>query len=156
MKKALALLLVLMLALPLAALGETLTAEAPGFGGPVSVTLTVEDGVITEASIAGDSETPTVGGAALEALEAQLVEAGSADIEGVTGATMTSNGVKEAAAAALAQAGGAALEKESSSALASLPSTPGTKRLTASMISRAGSSPPVNTKSPMLTFRSTQ
>ncbi len=48
------------------------------------------------------------------------------------------------------------LEKESSSALASLPSTPGTKRLTASMIIRAGSSPPVRTKSPMLIFMSTQ
>ncbi len=107
MKKALTLLLVLMLALPVAALGETFTAEAPGFGGAVSVTLTVEDGDITGAEIVGDSETPTVGGAALETLAAQLIEADSADIEGVSGATMTSDGVREAAAAALAQAGGA-------------------------------------------------
>ena len=106
MKKALALLLVLMLALPLAALGESLTAEAPGFGGPVSVTLTVEDGKITGATITGDSETPTVGGAALEPLAEQLVAAGSADIEGVTGATFTSNAVKEAAAAALSGGNG--------------------------------------------------
>ena len=107
MKKALALLLVLMLALPMAALGETLTAEAPGFGGAVSVTITIDDGDITDAEIIGDSETPTVGGAALEILVEQLIEADSADIDGVTGATMTSNGVREAAAAALAQAGGA-------------------------------------------------
>ena len=107
MKKALALLLVLMLALPMAALGETLTAEAPGFGGAVSVSLTVEDGKITAAEITGDAETPEVGGAALEPRAEQLVAAGSADIDGVVGATFTSAAVKEAAAAALAQAGGA-------------------------------------------------
>ncbi len=107
MKKALALLLVLMLALPLAALGETLTAEAPGFGGAVSVSLTVEDGKITAAEITGDAETPEVGGAALEPLAEQLVAAGNADIDGVAGATFTSSAVREAAAAALAQAGGA-------------------------------------------------
>ena len=106
MKKLLALVLVLMLAIPVAALGETFTAEAPGFGGTVSVTLTIEDGKITAAEVVGDSETPGVGAAALEPLAAQLVEAGSAEIDGVTGATMTSNAVKEAAAAAMAQAGG--------------------------------------------------
>lgn len=107
MKKVIALLLVLMLALPVVALGETLTAEAPGFGGAVSVTLTVEDGKITAAEITGDSETPEVGGAALEPLAEQLVAAGNAEIDGVAGATFTSNAVKEAAAAALAKAGGA-------------------------------------------------
>ena len=107
MKKTLALLLVLMLALPVAALGETYVAEAAGFGGAVSVTLTVEDGVITGAEVVGDSETPGVGGAALQPLAEQLVAAGSADIEGVTGATMTSNAVKEAAAAVLSRVGGA-------------------------------------------------
>lgn len=107
MKKVIALLLVLMLALPVVALGETLAAEAPGFGGAVSVTLTVEDGKITAAEITGDSETPEVGGAALEPLAEQLVAAGNAEIDGVAGATFTSNAVKEAAAAALAKAGGA-------------------------------------------------
>ena len=106
MKKVIALLLVLLLALPAMALGETYTAEAPGFGGAVTVTLTVEDGKITDATVTGDSETPEVGGAAMEPLAAQLVAAGNAEIDGVTGATFTSNAVKEAAAAALAQQGG--------------------------------------------------
>ena len=106
MKKETAFLLVLLLALPMAALGETLTAQAPGFGGAVSVTLTVEGGKITAAEISGNSETPDVGGAALEPLAEQLVAAGNADIDGVTGATFTSNAVREAAAAALAQMGG--------------------------------------------------
>ena len=108
MKKIIALALVLMLALPFAALGEagTYTAEAQGFGGTVTVTLTVEDGDITAADIAGDAETPAVGGAALYPLEEQLVAADSAEIEGVTGATFTSQAVIEAAQAALAQANG--------------------------------------------------
>lgn len=93
-------------------LAETYTAEAPGFGGPVSVTLSVEDGKIIAADITGDQETPTVGGAALETLVNQLLEAQSADIDGVTGATMTSTAVKEAAANALAQADGGAAEAE--------------------------------------------
>ncbi len=110
MKKILALALVMMLALPFAALAETFTGEAQGFGGTVTVTLTVEDGDITAADIVGDDETPTVGGLALDPLKEQLVEADSAEIEGVTGATFTSDAVKEAAAAALASAGGEAAE----------------------------------------------
>ena len=108
MKKIIALALVLMLALPVAAMAETVTAEADGFGGKVSVTLTVEDSKIVDAAITGDAETPTVGGAALEPLTEQLIEAGSAEIEGVSGATFTSTAVKEAAAAALAKVGGEA------------------------------------------------
>ena len=111
MKKLLALMLVALLALPAVALGESCTAEAPGFGGPVSVTLTVEDGRIVDAVITGDAETPDVGGAALEPLREQLIAAGSADIDGVAGATFTSAAVKEAAAAALSQAGGAPAEE---------------------------------------------
>ena len=101
MKKILALALVLMLAVPFAALADTVTGEAQGFGGAVTVTLTVEDGDITAAEIVGDGETPGVGGAALEPLAEQLIAADSADIEGVTGATFTSTAVREAAAAAL-------------------------------------------------------
>ncbi len=108
MKKILALALVMMLALPFAALAETFTGEAQGFGGAVTVTLTVEDGDITAAEIVGDGETPEVGGAALDPLEEQLVEADSAEIEGVSGATFTSTAVKEAATAALAEASGEA------------------------------------------------
>ena len=91
MRKIIALALVLMLALPFAAFGEgeTFTGEAQGFGGPVSVELTVEDGKITGVVIAGDAETPTVGGAALQTLAEQLTAAGSAEIDGVVGATFT-------------------------------------------------------------------
>lgn len=86
----------------------TYSATADGFGGPVTVTLTLESGKITKCDIVGDSETAEVGGKALSTLEEQIVAANSAEIDGVTGATATSGAVKSAAAAALAQANGSA------------------------------------------------
>ncbi len=84
----------------------TYEGSAQGYGGTVTVSLTVDANAITDVSIAGEQETPTVGGAALEELAKQVKEAQSAEIDGVTGATLTSDAVKEAAAAALAAARG--------------------------------------------------
>ncbi len=81
--------------------GNTATGTADGFGGEVSVTLTVEDGKITECTIVGEKETPAVGGAAIPELTQQILDANSAEIDGVTGATITSTAVKSAAGAAL-------------------------------------------------------
>ena len=52
----------------------TYTGEAQGFGGKVSVTITVDKNKITDVKVAGDDETPTVGGAALEKLAAAIKE----------------------------------------------------------------------------------
>ena len=83
------------------------TGTANGFGGPVDVTLTVgEAGGITNVEIKGDGETPDVGGAAIPTLAAALLEAQSADIDAVSGATFTSQAVKDAAAQAIALASG--------------------------------------------------
>ena len=101
MKKLLSLVLICLLAIPSFAGAEVFEAAAGGFGGEVKVTLNVEDGKIVEATVVGDSETPGIGAAALEPLAAQLVEAGNADIAGVSGATVTSDAAKAAAAAAL-------------------------------------------------------
>ena len=89
----------------------TYTGEADGFGGKVSVTITTDEAAITDVAITGDSETPEVGGAALEELAAQIMAAESAEIEGVSGASLTSGAVKEAAAAALKAAEGEAAEE---------------------------------------------
>ncbi|WP_302963594.1 FMN-binding protein [uncultured Adlercreutzia sp.] len=85
----------------------TYTGEGQGMGGPIAVTLTVADGVIAVDEITEAGETPGVGGK--EAIEdgtfkQQIEEAQSAEIDGVTGATMTSGGVREAVEKALAQA----------------------------------------------------
>lgn len=90
----------------------TYTASEYGFGGDVIVTLTVGDnGGIASVEITGDSETPEVGGAALATLTQQVLDAQSAEIDGVSGASMTSGAVKSAVAACIAEASGEAVEK---------------------------------------------
>ncbi len=84
----------------------TYIGEGQGFGGTVTVEITTDATTITDVKVTGDSETPDIGGAHLEELAGQIKAAQSADIDGVTSATMTSNGVKEAAAAAIALAEG--------------------------------------------------
>ncbi len=79
----------------------TYTGEGQGYGGTVTVTITTDETSILEATVEGPDETPGIGGAALEQLGAQIVEAQSAEIDGVSGATMTSNGTKLAAQAAI-------------------------------------------------------
>ncbi len=94
----------------------TYTGEAAGYGGNVSVTITVDASSITDVTVEGADETPTIGGAALEELAGQLKEAQDSEIDGVTGATITSTAVKTAAKSALNQAMG----KENSSEKAAL------------------------------------
>ncbi len=71
----------------------TYTATAQGFAGPVTVTATIEDGKITAATAEGPNETPDRGGRACEILPGRVVEAGSVKVDGVAGATMTSNAI---------------------------------------------------------------
>ena len=106
MKKLLSLVLICLLAIPAFACAQVFEAASAGFGGEVKVALTIEDGKIVDAKVTGDSETPGIGAAALEPLAAQLVAAGSAEIDGVAGATVTSDAVRAAAAAALAEVSG--------------------------------------------------
>ena len=72
----------------------TYTGEGQGFGGAVTVAITVDADSITDVKIEGADETPNIGGAAFEDLAAQIKDAQSAEIDGVSGATLTSNGVK--------------------------------------------------------------
>lgn len=97
---------------------EVLTGTAKGFGGDVTVTLTRENGAIVDVKISGEKETPEIGGAALAELATQLRTAGKADIDGVSGATITSTAVKEAAAQALGETLTAAQETAAETAAA--------------------------------------
>ena len=81
------------------------TGTAKGFGGDVSVTLTLTDGQITGCTAEGADETQGVGSMAIDQLPGEIAESGSIAVDGVTGATITSNAIKEAAAAALTAAG---------------------------------------------------
>ena len=85
---------------------RTVTAQKPGFGGDVSVTLTVENGKIIDASVTGESETEGIGSRAVEQLPAALIEAGTPDIDGISGATVTSTAILSAARMAYQEATG--------------------------------------------------
>ena len=114
MKKFLVLLLALSLfAIPFAANADGLVpgeyeATAQGFAGPVTVKVTVDDTGVAGVTITGDAETPGLGLAAIESWNAAgLAGITSADdIDAFTGATFTTNAVKEAVAAAIAAAAG--------------------------------------------------
>lgn len=84
----------------------TYTAAADGFGGPVSVTMTFSETAITEVAIDATGETATIGGAAAEQLVTAIKEGQTPLVDGISGATMTSNAVKRAAAQCVAQAKG--------------------------------------------------
>ena len=81
------------------------TATAKGFGGDVSVTLTLTDSVITGCTAEGKDETQGVGSEAIAKMPGAIAESGSIAVDGVSGATATSTAIKEAAAAALTAAG---------------------------------------------------
>ena len=76
----------------------TYTGEAQGFGGPVDVEVIIENGKISEINITsaekedGADIIPTI------------IEAQSADVDTISGATFSSTGIKEAVTQALEEA----------------------------------------------------
>ena len=117
MKKFLA--MVLSIAMILSSVGTialadagTYTAEAQGFGGTVTVTLTIDGDKLTDVQITGDSETPTVGGRAVDTLGSVMTAANSVEVDGISGATITSTAILAAAADALAQSGASLTAQE--------------------------------------------
>ena len=88
------------------AAGGPLTGTANGFGGPITVSVTMDGDKITAVEIVSNSETPEIAGAALEQIPAAIVAANSPDVDIVSGATYTSNGIINAVKNALDSAGG--------------------------------------------------
>ena len=87
-----------------AASGEVFTGKAQGMGEVVAE-VTVADGKIVDVKLTGENETAGIGSVVLEEMPAKIIEAQSADVDGVTGATITTNAVKAAVNEALTQAG---------------------------------------------------
>ena len=84
----------------------TYFGSGQGYGGPIKVKLTVADGKIAGLDIVdASSETPSFFSRA-QSVAASIVNAGTADVDGVSGATLSSNGIKAAASDAIKQAGG--------------------------------------------------
>mgnify|MGYP000812970946 FL=1 len=106
-KKTLSMLLALVMTLCLGvtAFAEDYTATAKGFGGDVTVTLTIEDGKLTNVQAEGPDETAGIGTMAIEQLPGAMVERNSVEVDAVASATVTSTAVLAAAADALGQSG---------------------------------------------------
>ena len=84
-------------------------ASAPGFGGTVTVKLTLDEEKVVAASVEGKDETPTIGGLAVAQFPDRLVGIASPDeVDAVSGATFTSTAIKNAVAAIFSQAAGEA------------------------------------------------
>ena len=81
------------------------TGTAQGMGGEVSVTLTIENGVITDCVAVGDKETDGIGSVVIAQFPEQVVAGNTINLDAVSGATITSNAFIEAAKAALTAAG---------------------------------------------------
>ncbi len=80
----------------------TYEGTGKGIGGDVPVTVTVEGGKIASVEVGDNSETQGIGTNAIEQLPALIVEAGGTEgVEGVSGATVTSNAILDAVETAL-------------------------------------------------------
>lgn len=77
---------------------------ANGKKGNFEVTIKIEDGNIASISVGNNEETPDKGGVAIAKLPEEMVTVQSHDVDGVTGATITSNGLKDAVARCLEKA----------------------------------------------------
>jgi fumarate reductase flavoprotein subunit len=77
-----------------------------GRNGKVTVTTTFKDGKISSVEVGDNEETQAVAGKALEELPGEIVKANSPDIDGKTGATITSDAIKTAVKNAIEEAGG--------------------------------------------------
>ena len=88
-----------------AAEAESFAGRASGYGGPIRITVFVSDGEITNVTAAWQDETEGIGTTAIVDMTAAMLKAKTWDVDAISGATLTSNAVKQAAKAAFEQAG---------------------------------------------------
>ena len=84
----------------------TYEGTAEGISSTVKVTMTFSDSAVTDVVVDTSGETASFGAAAADELREQLLAAGSAEIDGVSGSTITSDAVMKAAKSCYAQAKG--------------------------------------------------
>ena len=86
----------------------TYVGTAEGISSTVKVTMTFSDSAVTDVVVDTSGETASYGAAAADELREQLMAAGTAEIDGVSGSTITSDAVMKAAKSCYAQAKGEA------------------------------------------------
>ena len=87
----------------------TYEGTAEGISSTVKVTMTFSDSAVTDVVVDTSGETASFGAAAADELRDQLMAADSAEIDGVSGSTITSDAVMKAAKNCYAQAKGEAV-----------------------------------------------
>lgn len=81
------------------------TGEGTGFGGPISVKVTVDEGAILSVEVLSHGETQGIGTNALELLPKTIVDSQSLAVDTVAGCTVSSKGLLEAVGNALSASG---------------------------------------------------
>ncbi|NLC02979.1 MAG: FMN-binding protein [Tissierellia bacterium] len=79
----------------------TYTGEAAGMSPGLKVSVVVADGKISSVDVTEHAETEGYSEPALEQIPGAIVEKNSTDVDAVSGATLTSNAIKEAVNQAL-------------------------------------------------------
>ncbi|MDO5424844.1 MAG: FMN-binding protein [Eubacteriales bacterium] len=77
------------------------TETAKGKKGNFDVTVVIQNGSIASVTVGENSETPDLGGAAIAQLPDAIVEAQTYEVDAVSGATVTSEGIRDAVARCL-------------------------------------------------------
>ena len=80
------------------------TETAKGKKGNFDVTVIISDGKISDIQIGDNKETPDIGGKAIAELSAEMIKGQTYEVDAMSGATITSNGMKDAVARCLEQA----------------------------------------------------
>ncbi len=93
MKRLLPLALCLLLFLSACASAEALNGKAKGYGGDISLAVTRDGDKIVSISVLEQSETPEIGGAAINTMITSILSKNSTDVDIVSGATVTSKAV---------------------------------------------------------------
>lgn len=84
---------------------NTYEGKGNGYGGDVKATVTVENGEIKDIKVSAEAETPTIGGSAIEELVKTIISANSTKVDNISGATLSSDALKDAVNQALVAAG---------------------------------------------------
>ena len=82
----------------------TYTETAKGKKGNFEVSVTIKDGTISDISVGENQETPDKGGVVIDTLPGQMLEKQTYDVDAISGATVTSDALKDAVARCLEQA----------------------------------------------------
>lgn len=85
--------------------GSVFTEKAKGMNGDVTVRVAMKDGKIADVKIASHKETPGISDPAINDLPKDIVKYQSAQVDAISGCTITSTAIKNAVSAALAKAG---------------------------------------------------